>query len=197
MKSACAAWLLAAMGVACEPKAERDAPGRGPQIPARAGEPLNAGPPGGGPFQPGRDRVPLVPRPETAEPSGRDAPSVSSGTEAARSATSPAHDARDLSAELAALVGDPDACAGAQDRRADGPPLDVVLEATVSRTGIVTRAEVSGGLSDEARACLRRRLLQGRLRTPVDGAPRTVRAVMRLERRPAPSRAPSSTTAPY
>lgn len=85
---------------------------------------------------------------------------------------------RDYAAELRTLAGDPAACGslGTQTGR-----IAIPLSATVSDSGIVIRASVSGPIPNETRDCLVARLNAARFAGPVDGAPRTVRAELILE----------------
>jgi len=67
--------------------------------------------------------------------------------------------------------------------------LSLRLEATVSATGRVTRAYVSGSVaSSDVRDCIRNRLLQAQFAPPESGGPRTIRS--RLEAQREPTQAP-------
>lgn len=85
---------------------------------------------------------------------------------------------RDYAAELRSLAGDPSACGslGTQTGR-----ISIPLSATVSDSGVVIRASVSGPIPSETRDCLIGRVNAARFAGPIEGAPRTVRAELILE----------------
>lgn len=111
----------------------------------------------------GRSASPPPPAPEPTPPA------------AAEERTAPE---RDYAAELRSLAGDPSACGslGTQTGR-----ISIPLSVTVSDSGVVIRASVSGPIPNETRDCLVARLNAARFAGPVDGAPRTVRAELILE----------------
>lgn len=89
---------------------------------------------------------------------------------------------RDYSAELLAAVGTPAACLKARSS-ADAPAeISVSLETHVVDTGAVTRGYASSSrLDDEELLCIRKLLSGLRFQAPVDEAPRTVTATLRLQ----------------
>lgn len=90
--------------------------------------------------------------------------------------------ARDLGAELHAAIGDPTPCLPS-DQEALPSRLTIAVQAHLSLTGVVTRAEVRvPELSDAARRCIRDRVQDVRLPGPIPDAPRSVRTTLTLER---------------
>lgn len=94
---------------------------------------------------------------------------------------------RDLSAELAAAFGDPSSCIP-REALADLPDtLRADVEVYVTANGVVSRASASGpGFPPSASPCLVARARAVRLRAPIDGAPRAIRASVTINRPPAP-----------
>jgi hypothetical protein len=65
--------------------------------------------------------------------------------------------------------------------------ITIRVTATVTVQGIITRATASGaGVPADAAQCIRQRVEGGRMRAPVEGAPRSVSTeiVLRREARP-------------
>jgi hypothetical protein len=89
---------------------------------------------------------------------------------------------RDLGAELRQGLGDPSSCLHPRPS-ADAPKrLTIAVEAHVVGAGNVSRAYVSSPQLDAAESeCLRKRVGSLRFRTPIDGAPRVVRATVEFE----------------
>jgi hypothetical protein len=87
---------------------------------------------------------------------------------------------RDYASELLAALGTDTACFDEATLRAAGRQLRVPVMVVVSSSGRVTRAEVSG-LLDPARGCVRRRAEAAAFSTPIEGAPRTVRATLQID----------------
>ncbi len=102
----------------------------------------------------------------------------------------PQPERRDPAAELRAMVGDPASCLTDADRQLQ---RDIAFDVTVSAlaTGTPASAVVSSaGVSDEARACVRRRVLGSHF-APFD-ALTTVRASVVLRRAPPPEAPPAA-----
>ncbi|MBK8173568.1 MAG: hypothetical protein IPK60_24970 [Sandaracinaceae bacterium] len=90
---------------------------------------------------------------------------------------------RDLSAELRALAGSSAACANGVDLSHALSHMRISVEATVTTSGVVTRSSVSGnGVPSAITACMNRGLQNARFTAAVPDAPRTVRAVIELDR---------------
>lgn len=87
---------------------------------------------------------------------------------------------RDLPAELARAFGTPTRCISqaTRDRVVEGT-LRMTVLVTVSPTGVVTRAYVSGAqLGADDRECLTEHAERLRLRGPIEGAPRSIATVV-------------------
>jgi len=98
-------------------------------------------------------------------------------------ATEPEAPARDWAAELRSAAAPIDSCAPADTELPER--LRLRLEATISATGRVTRAYVSGGGAPSSLSrCVRDRLLAAHFSPPEGGAPHTVRTELVAERRP-------------
>ncbi|MAQ13663.1 MAG: hypothetical protein CMN30_02585 [Sandaracinus sp.] len=98
---------------------------------------------------------------------------------------------RDFAAELRTIAGDPRSCGSLGE--ATGP-ITIRLLATTTSQGVVTRSSVSGNIPAAVRTCLEARLSRGRFRAPVEEAPRTVSAEIRLEVEEPPSTVVVETT---
>jgi hypothetical protein len=94
-----------------------------------------------------------------------------------------AEDERDYGAELLAALGTPVNCFKTRIGPDAPTEIRISVEASVVETGIVTRSDASSAqLDDSEIACVRGRLGRLRLRAPVSGAPRSVRATLELKR---------------
>ncbi len=103
----------------------------------------------------------------------------------------PAPVPRDLAGELKAIAGDVLGCVPAAERAALPERVTLDLEAVVTNSGVVSRADVrSGDVSASAAVCLRTRIGAARFGAPVPDAPRSVTAHVVLDRRQAPAPAP-------
>lgn len=99
---------------------------------------------------------------------------------------------RDLGAELQRAIGDPTACFDRAALANAGPTLSIAVSATVTSSGMITRAEASApGMPAESIACVRDRVLAARLAPPIADAPRTIGANLRYDVRPATPPAPA------
>jgi hypothetical protein len=122
----------------------------------------------------------------------------------AAAAAPPAEEApkRDFGAELSAAVGDLSKCVEprtASDTTAAGAKLSIALEVVVTESGIVTRSSVRApGLDPGELDCVRERLSRVRVRSPVEEAPRTIRAdvSLTLQATAQPDSPPTSPEAP-
>jgi len=79
--------------------------------------------------------------------------------------------ARDLSAELRDLIGDPSSCLASEEARGD---LTIHVTVTVTEGGMVTRSDARGPVSEEALRCIRDRAEAISLRSPVPDSPRNI-----------------------
>lgn len=114
---------------------------------------------------------------------------ASSPPEALPASTPPPAE-RDLSEELVALVGAPSSCF-AKRTAGSGTTLSFQVNAAVTPTGMITRAEVSGGgLTAEEADCVKARVVAARFAAPVEGAPLSVQATVDLRER-APEKKPT------
>lgn len=87
---------------------------------------------------------------------------------------------RDLSEELVGLVGAPNACFSKRTAAA-GATFSFQVTAAVTPTGMITRAEVTGGgLSAEEADCVKARVASARFRSPVENAPLSIQATVEL-----------------
>ncbi|MFW6050853.1 MAG: hypothetical protein ACODAU_06745 [Myxococcota bacterium] len=158
--------------------------------------------PGADPAEPGETRAPAAPAGSPAHRPKRDAPAPSPGAPSLErpSPSSPegttdqneqdreraTRDRRDLGAELHGAIGDPVACLPSQGQEELPDAVTVRVQAHVSLTGVVTRAEArSSDLPDEALRCISARARRARLQSPIEGAPRRVSTTLTLRRRPA------------
>lgn len=105
--------------------------------------------------------------------------------------------ARDFGEELRALASNPGSCL--TQRAPGGWPsaLHLAVSATVTPSGMITRAAVTGaGLTKQETKCWSALVTQARFRSPVEGAPRNVQTTVELRQRPQPvtpaTAAPSS-----
>jgi hypothetical protein len=106
-----------------------------------------------------------------------------------------AEDERDYGAELLAALGTPVNCLKTRVGSDAPTEIRISLEASVVETGIVTRSDASSAQLDDGEiACVRGRLGGLRLRAPVSGAPRSVRATLELKRQ-APAAKPAADAA--
>lgn len=132
---------------------------------------------------------PLAPPPAEQRARLGDPPSAPTATDeptAPGSAPAEPPRPRDLASELRERLGDPSACLRGVPDLPD--EVTVIVDATVTTTGIVTRSYArSSGLPDEAIECIRRRLDGARLRAPVENAPRTISTQLTLRRQPPPA----------
>jgi hypothetical protein len=88
---------------------------------------------------------------------------------------------RDYGAELRAALGDPSGCLAARTGPDAPREIGIEFEAHVMAAGNVSRGYVrSPQLVAEELECLRKRIEPLRLRPPIDDAPRTVRATLKL-----------------
>lgn len=109
-------------------------------------------------------------------------PTFVTDTEENPSAEPPAQ--RDLGAEVQGLLGDPASCINRAGSEGLPAEVRIRIEAHVTETGIVTRAQVSGPpVPQAALECLQARLGFARLRAPIPDAPRTVTTQLTLRRR--------------
>jgi hypothetical protein len=100
---------------------------------------------------------------------------------------------RDLAAELRTLVGDPSSCFAKRTAGSGPSTLTLDVNATVTPSGMITRASVTGaGLDALESECLGALVMRARFRNPVDGAPRNVQASIELREQPKPAKAPAA-----
>jgi hypothetical protein len=128
---------------------------------------------------------PEPPAPPASAPAASDAPfqwpNEPPASAPAQPAEPPAKAQRDYAAELLAALGDPTSCLKPRTGRDAPTEIIVELEAHVVGAGSVSRSYVrSTQLDADETECVRKRTSSLRLRTPIDDAPRTVRATLRL-----------------
>jgi hypothetical protein len=100
---------------------------------------------------------------------------------APQTADAAAKEARDYAAELLTAMGDPTACLRPRSGPNAPAELAIELEAYVVGAGSVSRSYVrSAQLDADETECIRKRLSSLRFRTPVEDAPRAVRATLHL-----------------
>jgi hypothetical protein len=121
----------------------------------------------------------------TAPPPPPAAPAAPADTEPEQAPEqAPAEEApqRDYAAELLGALGTPSDCLKPRNA-ADAPPeIAVDLEAHVLDTGQTTRGYArSPALDPDELSCVQRRLEAVRLQAPVQDAPRTITATLRLQ----------------
>jgi hypothetical protein len=98
--------------------------------------------------------------------------------------TPPPPPPRDFAGELMGIAGDPMSCMPVDAVPPATQEFAIELEAVVTAGGTVTRAYARApGLPADAVDCIQARMEAGRFRAPVEGGPRTVRAVLHLRRR--------------
>jgi hypothetical protein len=89
---------------------------------------------------------------------------------------------RDFESELRVLVGDPSTCFA--DVEAPPETLDIVVAATTTSSGVITRVSATApNLDADQLRCIERRLGNARFRAPVEAAPRTVVTTVSLRYR--------------
>lgn len=162
-------------------------PGRGVGRASSSTEASAAGQPATPPEAPGEGRGTPTASPRAEDPSPAPAERAGAlptaeGSEAGRDASPPSEPERNLGRELHAAVGDPTPCLPS-DQEALPSRLTIAVRATLSLTGVVTRAEVRAPeLSETARRCIRERVQEVRLPGPIPDAPRTAHTTLTLER---------------
>ncbi len=111
-------------------------------------------------------------------------PTAAAATQETAEAEAPT---RDLAEELRGMISNPSACFTKRTVGSGPSNLTLSISATVTPSGIINRAQVSGSsLTDEESACLEAMVVRARFRSPVDEAPTTVRATVELrEKAPA------------
>jgi hypothetical protein len=104
----------------------------------------------------------------------------------AADAKPPEKEKRDYGAELLAAVGSPVDCLKPRTAGPDVPGrISIVVDATVTETGLVTRGYASSSQLDaEELKCVEQRLATLRMRGPIEDAPRSVRATVELALQP-------------
>lgn len=124
----------------------------------------------------------------TGVPTPSNEGSAPSAEPAENTAPATAEPVRNLSEELVGLVGAPNACFSKRTAGA-GTTLSLQVTAAVTPTGMITRADVTGGgLSAEEADCVKARVIRARFRSPVENAPLSVQATIEL-REQAPQKA--------
>jgi hypothetical protein len=121
-----------------------------------------------------------------ARPSSAAVATTADPTATQGAATAPvAPKERDLSDELRGMIGNPGACL-TQHTAGTGPStLRLDVTAMVMPSGLITRATVRGaGLGPQESTCLEASVIRGRLRGPVEGAPRNVQTTIELHEQP-------------
>lgn len=89
---------------------------------------------------------------------------------------------RDLSGELAMLIGQPLQCVDVKAIAAGGGKLTISVRAQVVPSGRITRAEATApGQTDEAVRCIERLVSSSSLKGPVPGAPRSVSSAVTMQ----------------
>ena len=89
---------------------------------------------------------------------------------------------RDLSSELAMLIGQPLQCLDVKAMAAGGGKLTISVRAQVVPSGRITRAEATApGQADEALRCVERLVTASSLKGPVPGAPRSIAAAVTMQ----------------
>ncbi|MCB9667682.1 MAG: hypothetical protein H6715_06170 [Myxococcales bacterium] len=92
---------------------------------------------------------------------------------------------RDYEAELIELAADPGTCISQTEAALAPPQVTVRFDAVVSAQGIISRIEASSAdLNETSVECLRKRVAQGRLKPPLEAAPRRIHATWTLVRQP-------------
>lgn len=89
---------------------------------------------------------------------------------------------RDLSAELAKLVGQPVQCLDLDKVAGSGGKIEIRVRAMVAPSGRITRASATApGQAREATKCIESRVTAGSLRGPIQDAPRSVSSETEIE----------------
>lgn len=118
----------------------------------------------------------------TPQPGALAEPDAASSEHDASDGASASEPKRDLSSELAQLVGQPLSCVDFAAIVEGGGKVDIAVSAQVVPSGRITRAEVSApGQPPKALRCIEQLVTAGSLQAPVPEAPRAVRTTITMQ----------------